>query len=134
MIEYKGYHGAVEFDPQLDQFHGRVINTRSVISFYGTSVEELREEMAASVDVYLEVCEERGIDPDRPYSGKFMVRVRPEVHRNIALAAASEGKSMNEWLSERIEEIVHVWQGEHPDIPIPSPSGPTHKRSVRKAG
>ncbi len=108
MIEYKGYHGAVEFDPELDKFHGRLVNTRSVISFYGSSVGELREEMAASVDTYLKVCEEKGIDPDRPYSGKLMVRITPELHRNMALAAASEGKSMNEWLSETIEEAVDV--------------------------
>ncbi len=63
MIEYKGYHGAVQFDSELDKFHGRVVNTRSVISFYGSSVGELRKEMAASVDTYLEVCEEKGIDP-----------------------------------------------------------------------
>ena len=79
-----------------------------MISFYGSSVEELREEMAASVDTYLEVCEEKGIDPDRPYSGKLMVRITPELHRNMALAAASEGKSMNQWLSETIEEAVDV--------------------------
>ncbi len=106
MIEYKGYHGAVEFDPELDKFHGRLVNTRSVISFYGSSVEELREEMAASVDTYLEVCEEKGIDPDRPYSGKFMLRIAPELHRDMALAAASEGKSMNEWVSERLSETI----------------------------
>ena len=106
MIEYKGYHGAVEFDPVLDKFHGRVVNTRSVISFYGSSVEQLREEMSASVDTYLEVCEEKGVDPDRPYSGKFMVRITPELHRDMALAAASEGKSMNEWVSERLSETI----------------------------
>ncbi len=106
MIEYKAYHGAVAFDPELDKFHGRVVNTRTVISFYGSSVEQLREEMAASVDTYLEVCEEEGIHPDRPYSGKFMVRITPELHRDMALAAASEGKSMNEWLSETLEEVV----------------------------
>ncbi len=102
MMEYKGYYGAVKFDPELDQFHGRVVNTRSVISFYGSSVEELRKEMATSVDAYLEVCEEQGIEPERPYSGKFMVRVPPEVHRDIALAAAAEGKSMNEWVGEKV--------------------------------
>ena len=106
MIEYKGYHGAIEFDAELDKFHGRVVNTRSVISFYGSSVEELREEMAASVETYLEVCEEKGTDPDRPYSGKFMVRVTPELHRDVALAAASEGKSMNEWLSKWLSETI----------------------------
>ena len=63
MIEYKGYHGAVEFDPELDRFHGRVVNTRSVISFYGSSVEELREEMAASVETYLRGVRREGNRP-----------------------------------------------------------------------
>ncbi len=134
MIEYKGYYGAVEFDPELDQFHGRVMNTRSVISFYGSSVEELREEMATSVDTYLEVCEEQGAAPERPYSGKFMVRIAPELHRAVALMAAAGGQSMNEWLSEKIEEVVYVWEGEHPDTPLPPPSGPTRRHSARKAG
>ena len=134
MIEYKGYHGVVEYDPGLDEFHGRVVNTRSVISFYGSSVEELRGEMAASVDTYLEVCEEKGIDPDRPYSGKFMVRITPELHRERALAAASEGKSMNEWLSETIEEVVYVGDRDppgHPSAPVPEAPA-RHRRTARK--
>ncbi len=134
MIEYKGYHGAVDFDPEMDKFHGRVVNTRSVISFYGSSVEELREEMAASVDSYLEVCEEKGIDPERPYSGKFMVRITPVLHRDMALAAASEGKSMNEWLSKTMEKVVHAGDGDPPGDPSsPVPDAPArHRRTVRK--
>ena len=106
MIEYKGYRGVVEFDSELGQFHGRVVNMRNVISFYGSSVDELREEMATSVDTYLKVCAEKEIDPERPFSGKFMVRISPEVHRAVAQLAAAGGQSMNEWISETIEGIV----------------------------
>lgn len=66
MIEYKGYIGVVDFDPEIDLFHGTVINTQDVITFYGASVRELREKMQKSLEVYFEVCEEQGIVPDKP--------------------------------------------------------------------
>ena len=66
MIEYKGYIGVVDFDPEIDSFHGTVINTQNVIAFYSASVKELREEMQKSLEVYFEVCEEQGKSPDKP--------------------------------------------------------------------
>ena len=65
MIEYKGYIGVIDFDPEIDLFHGTVINTQDVITFYGASVRELREEMQKSLEVYFEVCEEQGKVPDK---------------------------------------------------------------------
>ena len=56
MIEYKGYIGAIDFDPEIDLFHGTVINTNDVITFYGASVTELREEMRKSIEDYFEFC------------------------------------------------------------------------------
>ena len=66
MIEYKGYIGAIDFDPEIDLFHGTVINTNGIITFYGASVSELREEMEKSVEGYLEFCREQGITPEKP--------------------------------------------------------------------
>ena len=68
MIEYKGYIGVVDFDPEIYLFHGTVINTQDVITFYGASVTELREEMQKSLEVYFEVCREQGKIPDKPFS------------------------------------------------------------------
>ena len=67
MIEYKGYIGAVDFDPEIDLFHGRVINTNDVITFYGASVDELREEMQKSIEGYLEFCKEQRKTPEKPF-------------------------------------------------------------------
>lgn len=97
VIQYKGYIGAVEFDSDLDAFHGRVINIRDVVSFYGESAAELKAEMKKSVDVYIEFCEEKGIDPAKPYSGRLNLRATPELHAKLAAAAAREGRSLNEW-------------------------------------
>ena len=66
MIEYKGYIGAVNFDPEIDLFHGTVINTNDVITFYGASVSELREEMQKSIEEYIEFCKEQGKIPEKP--------------------------------------------------------------------
>ena len=66
MIEYKGYIRVVDFDPEIDLFHGTVINTQDVITFYGASVTELQKEMQKSLEVYFQVCEEQGKVPDNP--------------------------------------------------------------------
>ena len=95
MMEYKGYVGQVEFDDDANIFHGEVINLRDVVTFQGASVQELRKAFEESVDDYLEFCEERGESPDKPYSGKFMVRLEPELHKMLAIRAKRERKSLN---------------------------------------
>ncbi|MYA68767.1 type II toxin-antitoxin system HicB family antitoxin [Candidatus Poribacteria bacterium] len=75
MIEYKGYIGAIDFDPEIDLFHGTVINTNDVITFYGASVSELREEMQKSIEGYIEFCREQDKISDKPFSDGFDVTV-----------------------------------------------------------
>lgn len=99
MIEYKGYIGYVEFDDDNNIFHGEVINTRDVITFQGQSVKELRKAMRDSIDVYLSICAKRGKEPSKPFSGKFLLRLKPEEHRQIYLAARLAGESLNKWIA-----------------------------------
>lgn len=100
MMQYKGYAGVVAYDDEAKLFHGEVVSTRAVITFQGTSVREIEREFRGSVDAYLEWCAERGKAPEKPYSGKFMVRVGPDTHRKIAVAAARSRKTMNGWVQE----------------------------------
>ncbi len=106
MFTYKGYMGKVDYDDEVGIFHGEVINTRDVITFQGKSVSELKKALRESVEDYLEFCRERGEEPDRPFSGKFVVRIPPEVHREAFLKAKSIGKSLNAWVKEVIEKTV----------------------------
>ena len=78
-MTYKGYRARVELDEQAGVFHGEIINTRDVITFQGSSVDELTRAFEDSVDDYLEFCSSRGEEPEKPFSGKFLVRVPPEV-------------------------------------------------------
>jgi predicted HicB family RNase H-like nuclease len=106
MIEYKGYRGVFEFDPSIDSFHGRVVGLQDVVTFQGRSLEELRREMANSVEDYLEFCAEVGKKPERPYRGEFLVRTTPEVHRAAAVQAEASGMSLNAWVEEAITAMV----------------------------
>ena len=105
-MKYKGYCARVEFDHVDEMFHGEVAGTRDVISFEGSSVEELSREFRFSVDDYLTMCAERGEEPDRPFSGKIALRMSPDIHRAAAMAAQAEGKSLNTWLSDTIASSV----------------------------
>ncbi|QSJ17409.1 type II toxin-antitoxin system HicB family antitoxin [Nostoc sp. UHCC 0702] len=95
MMKYKGYEAVVEFDAEAEIFHGEVINIRDVITFQGSSVSELKQAFYDSVDDYLDFCKERGEEPDKPFSGKFMVRINPELHKKIVIKAKKEGQSLN---------------------------------------
>ncbi len=106
MIDYKGYTGVFEFDPSIDAFHGRIVGLQDVVTFQGRSLEELRREMAESVEDYLELCAEVGKDPERPYRGEFLVRTTPELHRAAAIQAEAVGMSLNAWVESTISSVV----------------------------
>lgn len=106
MIEYKGYIGVFNFDPEIDAFHGTVTNTNDVITFYGSSIKELRKEMKTSINEYLAFCKEQGKEPEKPFSGKIMIRTQPELHRRLAQEAVRHQKSMNAFVQEILEEAI----------------------------
>ncbi|MCB1237014.1 MAG: type II toxin-antitoxin system HicB family antitoxin [Verrucomicrobiae bacterium] len=103
-MTYKGYESVVSFDDEAGLFHGEVVGLRDVVTFQGTSVEELRRAFEESVDDYLDFCASRGEEPDRAYSGKFMLRIAPELHRRLALLSIREGKSLNRWIEDQLGE------------------------------
>jgi predicted HicB family RNase H-like nuclease len=105
-MEYKGYFAKVVFDEDEDIFHGEVLNLQDVITFEGETVDELRLAFHDSVDDYLEFCAERGEDPEKPYSGKFVVRVEPELHKRIAIEARKRGISLNSLVGEALSKTI----------------------------
>ena len=106
MMEYKGYLGKVEFDDEASLFHGEVINTRDVITFQGRSVAELKKALRDSVEDYLAYCASRSEDPGKAFSGQFVTRIPPDVHRQVNLAARLAGQSLNAWVSEQLQSGI----------------------------
>jgi predicted HicB family RNase H-like nuclease len=105
-MEYKGYLAHVEFDSEANIFHGEVINIRDVITFQGKSVDELHQAFIDSVEDYLEFCQERSETPERPFSGRFTIRLSPEQHRQVILAAEKAGKDVESWVADVLTHAV----------------------------
>jgi predicted HicB family RNase H-like nuclease len=106
MMEYKGYTAVVEFDPDLRVLTGHVIDLRDEIYFEGASVEALEASMQRAIDHYLEVCRKRSEQPEKPFSGKLNLRLGSDLHRAAAIAAATEGESLNNWLVRVVESAA----------------------------
>ena len=106
MMTYKGYSGNVRFDDEAEIFHGEVLGLRDVVTFQGVSVEALKTSFEDSIDDYLEYCEERGEEPDKPFSGKFVVRIDPKLHRRLHELSAEDGESLNGWIASRLDRLV----------------------------
>ncbi|MBU0700519.1 type II toxin-antitoxin system HicB family antitoxin [bacterium] len=107
-MEYRGYLGQIKFDSEADIFHGEVNNIRDVITFQGKTVEELRKSFEDSIEDYLAFCAERGEEPEKPFSGRFTVRLSPEEHRKIIFAAEKNRKSVDSWVVEVLSQSARA--------------------------
>jgi predicted HicB family RNase H-like nuclease len=101
-MKYKGYTGVVEFDEDSGTLFGHVIGLRDGITFQGDSVAEVIQAFHDSVDDYLEFCAERGESPEKPYSGQFVLRIDPRLHRVMSHAAEERGVSLNSLVEEKL--------------------------------
>jgi predicted HicB family RNase H-like nuclease len=106
MLEYKGYRGVVEFDYDADILFGEIVGLRDVVTFQGRSVEELEQSLRDSVDEYLKFCHELGKAPEKPFSGRFNIRMTPDLHRAISLQAKKANVSLNQWAVEALERAL----------------------------
>jgi predicted HicB family RNase H-like nuclease len=106
IMKYKNYIASVELDDSVDMLHGRVRNTRDIITFEGRTVKELRRAFADSVAEYEAFCKERGEEPERPYSGRFVVRLDPEIHAAIAAKAAERDESINDYVKDALAHAL----------------------------
>lgn len=106
MLTYKDYIAQVEFDDKAETFYGEVINTRDVITFEGASVKELKKAFKDSVEDYLAFCAERNEAPDKPFSGKFNLRLDPELHKKAFVFAKKKRLSLNQLVMEAVRNFV----------------------------
>ncbi|MFA7269224.1 MAG: type II toxin-antitoxin system HicB family antitoxin [Sterolibacterium sp.] len=105
---YKGCTARVEFDERDNILVGRLLGIQDIVSFHADNVKALRAAFEEAVDDYLETCEKVGKTPEKPVSGKLMLRVPQEVHAGALIAAKAAGKSLNQWAAEVLKEAAHV--------------------------
>lgn len=105
-MKYKGYEATIEYDEVDCLFFGRVINTRDVISFDGTTVEELQQSFEAVIDEYLEDCKQEEKEPDKAFSGQFNLRISPDLHRKISIEAKKKNLSLNSFVEQTLNKAI----------------------------
>jgi predicted HicB family RNase H-like nuclease len=106
LMKVDGFHAKIEYDEETDQFRGEILGISGGADFYGTSPDELRREFKKSLEVFLEVCKEQGIEPRRQYSGKFNLRIPPDLQEKLAVTAELQGKSLNTLAQEALQRSV----------------------------
>jgi len=106
ILDIDGQKAVVSFDPDVGLLRGEFLGLSGGADFYASDVEGLIREGQLSLKVYLDLCAEKGVEPYRQFSGRFNIRLAPEVHAAAVTAAAAEDKSLNEWVAEKIEEAA----------------------------
>lgn len=104
---YKDYTARIEYSDEDECLIGRIAGISDVVSFHGDSVDEMRAAFIEAVEDYLETCEKIGKSPQKPFSGRFLLRLPSDLHARAAMMADAKGKSLNQWVTETLENAVH---------------------------
>lgn len=107
IMEINDYRALIQYDPEIELFRGEFMGLNGSADFYASDIEGLKKEGEISLKVFLQMCVEDGVEPKKNYSGKFNIRISPELHEDIASVAISEGKSLNQWVVETLNYASH---------------------------
>jgi predicted HicB family RNase H-like nuclease len=106
VMTYKGYSARIEYDDEDGILVGHISGIRDIVGFHAQSVTELKTAFQDAVDDYLAACEQLGQLPDKPSSGKILLRVPPETHRAALISAEMAGKSLNQWANDILQTAL----------------------------
>ena len=107
IMEINGYRALIQYDSEIEMFRGEFMGLNGSADFYASDIEGLKKEGAISLKVFLQMCVEDEVEPKKNFSGKFNIRIPPELHEDIVSAAISEGKSLNQWVVETLNYASH---------------------------
>jgi predicted HicB family RNase H-like nuclease len=106
MLSYKEYFGSIHYNQEDRIFYGKIEFIRALVSYEGKDADTLEAAFAESVEDYYASCAEQGITPEKPFKGSFNVRIAPELHERVAIAASQHGVSLNRYVSEALSQAV----------------------------
>ena len=106
LMTYKGYEAKVEYSEDDGCFIGRIAGIRAIVGFHGNSVAGLKKAFHVAVDNYVAVAVQRGEVPEKPFSGRMMLRLPSHVHARVSAAADRVGVSVNQWAAQALEQAA----------------------------
>lgn len=107
-MEIEGYRAIIQYDPDIELFRGEFIGLNGSADFYAKDIDGLRKEGHISLKVFIDMCKEDGVEPRKEYSGKFNLRIQPQLHAEIAAKAIAAGKSLNQWVTESLSQSIRA--------------------------
>ena len=108
IMTINGYQAVIAFDPDIQMFRGEFAGLNGGADFYARDVKGLEKEGKVSLKVFLDACKQDGVDPRKNFSGKFVLRLDSDTHEAAAIAAAANGKSLNQWAVEAIKQAARA--------------------------
>ena len=108
VMTINGYQAVISYDPEIEMFRGEFVGLNGGADFYASNLTGLKREGKISLKVFLDACAEDGVEPRKSFSGKFVLRVPPVIHESVALAAAAEGVSLNQWVAQVLDKAAHA--------------------------
>lgn len=102
-IKYKDFVATVRFSTDDEVFHGKLEGVNDLVSFEGSTVQQLKKAMKEAVEDYLEICSDLNKDPKKSFKGTFNVRIKPHLHERASMKSIEEGVSLNQIVEKAIE-------------------------------
>ncbi len=107
LMQYKDYYGSVHFDGDDLIFHGKIEFIRALVSYEATDAKGLKKAFEEAIDDYLATCRSQHIEPELPFKGSLNVRLGPELHRRVAIAAEQHHLSINKFIAETLDYAIN---------------------------
>lgn len=108
LMKINGFKAIIQYDSEIEMFRGEFVGLNGGADFYASNITDLKNEGRKSLEVFLEMCREDGVNPRKEYSGRFNVRISPELHKEIVAVAAAANKSLNQWIADMLSECAQV--------------------------
>jgi len=105
-MKFGKYSAVISYEPDIGMFRGEFIDLNGGADFYADSIKSLRKEGETSLRVFLDYAKEKGISPEKGYSGRLVLRLTPELHRKYKLLASTKHVSLNQLLNETLEKAL----------------------------
>ncbi|MDM8547642.1 type II toxin-antitoxin system HicB family antitoxin [Candidatus Venteria ishoeyi] len=106
VMDFNGYKAVIHYDPEIEMFRGEFVNLNGGADFYAADIKGLHHEGQLSLNMFLDMCKKDGVEPKKYYSGKFNVRLTPDLHADVVVAANAAGKSINQWLVDFLSNAL----------------------------
>ena len=106
VMRYKGFIGSVHYASEDRVFYGKVEGINDLITFEGSTVDELESGFKYMIEEHIKDCRKKDIAVEKSYKGNLNIRLSPDVHKKAARNASLKGISLNQYINEALKNEI----------------------------